>query len=438
MNTRKMRQLTLLMVICAMLINGIAVFPLSAEEAILPEVINQESAAAETVPAEEPAAEDPVAEEPAAGEPTVEDPVAEKPTMEDPVAEKPEVKEVSAAASDAPAAEDSAEDVKEFTRMFVNGDAAIYMNPEADEGNIICTMRDGEAIEVCEINQDWYEVKIGGYIMKENLRKEAEKAVEEQTAEKPAVTETKTAAKVTEKKESDIEIPADEIPADEFPMTEKTIAEEKTAETPSVEELAEKKDYTWMFVKGNATIYANPEAVAENVVCEIQSGTPIRACEYDENWYKVKDGYILKDAVCTETEDPDQGKAQDESPIFSGSSLISEKDIPDDSILIGQILDEMDETRSIDVFISFEGENVSFLDTVTLYAVLRGYDNCTFTVQWQQSPNGNDWTDITGENELKYSFTVTEDNYDLFWRLAVHIVSIEIPDEMLEQAGIQE
>ena len=431
MNKKKMKRLTVVLVICTMLMNGIAVFPLSAEEAILPETVNEEPAAVETAPAEEPTEEEPAAEEPAAEEPIAEEPAAEKKAAGKPAAKKSEAKETPAAANDAPAVEETAEDVKEFSVMFVNGTAIIYANPEANKGYEIGSMQDGEAIEVCEINQDWYEVKTGGYIMKGSLRYEAEKKI----AEEPAVIETKTVTeKTTEEKGSDAETPAADVPAAETPAAEDPADKETLTGTPSEDEAEEEQVYTWMLVNGSATIYAKPEAAAENAVCEIQDGTPIKACVYDENWYKVKDGYIMKADVCTEAEQPDQ----DKSPVFSGSTLISEEDIPDDSILIGQILDEMDESRSIDVYISFEGENVSFLDTVTLYAVLRGYNNCTFTVQWQQSPNGNDWTDITGENGLKYTFVVTEDNYELFWRLAVHIVSIEIPDEMLEQANIQE
>ena len=58
MNKKKMKRLTVVLVICTMLMNGIAVFPLSAEEAILPETVNEEPAAVETAPAEEPTEEE--------------------------------------------------------------------------------------------------------------------------------------------------------------------------------------------------------------------------------------------------------------------------------------------------------------------------------------------------------------------------------------------
>ena len=206
--------------------------------------------------------------------------------------------------------------------------------------------------------------------------------------------------------------PADQAPAEETPV-DKTPVEETPADKTPVEEASAEGSGMKETEKAESPKTVTEEAAPEGAVTK---KTPEEAGN---------------DVLNTE-------KPAGESPVLSGDDLISEEDIPDNSVLIGQILDEMDESRSIDVYISFDGEYVTYDDTVTLYAVLKGYENCTFTIQWQQSRDGKEWTDIPDETGLQYKFLVTKDNYNLFWRLSVHIVSIEIPDEMLEQEAGQE
>lgn len=520
MNKKNMKRLTVMLVICTMLMNGIAMFPVSAEEAILPETQNEEPVSAETVQAEEPAAEEPVteepvAEEPAAEEPVAEEPVAEEPVAEEPAAEKPEAKETPAAESDVPAVKEPTEDVKVFTRMFVNGDATVYASPEVNEEIKICRMQDGEVIEVRENNQDWFEVKTGGYIMKENLRSEAEK----QIAEEP-VTETKTAVTEATDETSVSEAPAAETPAAEGPVAE-TFADEVPAavEAPAVEEPEEGKDYTWMFVDGDATIYARPEAIEENAVGEIQNGSPIRVYEYNQDWYRAKAGYIMKANVCTEAKQenieeqtaqepvietetvaaetseeavkisemqdseeenlvsfeeyetplgiPGQKAApayeyerdengelildengnptvirdnldeEDEIPVAflrdengelvldkNGNPIVTQT-VPADAVIINTLEDALNPERTIDIYYSWKNEKPAIGGEVEFIAVLYGYDNLEYTVQWQQSKDNANWNDIAEANETEHLETITRDNYRDFWRVQVIITGVE-------------
>ena len=123
--------------------------------------------------------------------------------------------------------------------------------------------------------------------------------------------------------------------------------------------------------------------------------------------------------------------SEEEAQIFTADDILSKEDLPDTAVLLAEILDEMNEERSIEIYISYEGEEVHFGDTVTLYAVLKGYENCEFTVQWQQSKDNQNYEDIAGQNGLSYTFEVTEDNYTDCWRLAVIITAVEVPDEMI-------
>lgn len=65
---------------------------------------------------------------------------------------------------------------------------------------------------------------------------------------------------------------------------------------------------------------------------------------------------------------------------------------------------------------------------MTLTAVLHGYDNATYTLQWQVSTDANTWTDIDGETEAATTVLVTEENYLNYWRVAVIITDATAVD----------
>ena len=98
--------------------------------------------------------------------------------------------------------------------------------------------------------------------------------------------------------------------------------------------------------------------------------------------------------------------------------------VPTDAVKMVTLEDVLDPNRSIDIYLSWNNEEPVMGGNVTLISVLNGYDNLVYTVQWQQSPDDATWYNIDTadqENPLRYSFTVTEDNYQDFWRVEVVI-----------------
>lgn len=413
MNKKNMKRLTVMLVICTMLMNGIAMFPVSAEEAILPEAAAEEAVPAETAEtvepaaeepeAEEPAAEEPAAEEPAAEEPAAEEPATDKPAAEEPAAEKPEVKEAPAAANDAPAAEEPAEDEKEFTQMFVNGDATIYLNPEADEENKICKMQDGEAIEVCESNEDWFEVKTGGYIMKENLRKEAEKAAEEEqiteepAAEEPAAEEPAHGEPAAEEPAADEEPEADEEPA----AAEEPVANEAPA---ADEEILE--DYeTPLGIYEYKTIVLGDEeteiSVRESadslsaIFTTLPAGTEVTVLRQDGDWVMIfandAYGFIYADDLAgyldpVEKEEPAEGIAvlEKKVTIFTSRRSVME-----------------------------EGEEIS------LTSKLEGFEDCAEIRYIWKVDKGNGFEVVEGATGDTLTYTASIESLNWDWHLTV-------------------
>lgn len=91
-----------------------------------------------------------------------------------------------------------------------------------------------------------------------------------------------------------------------------------------------------------------------------------------------------------------------------------------DGQIVATLADQLDPNRSIDVYAQWEGE-LHFGDAATLCAVLHGYDNVTYTLQWQYSKDNVTWTDVKDAVGKTLSLTVTEDNYLNYWRVLVTV-----------------
>lgn len=98
--------------------------------------------------------------------------------------------------------------------------------------------------------------------------------------------------------------------------------------------------------------------------------------------------------------------------------------IPVNAGYVGSIEDELDPNRHIDIYADWGGDELHYGDTATMIAVLYGYENAVYIVQWQTSPDSANWTDVPGATETRYSLVVTEENYLDYWRLVVTITDI--------------
>ena len=58
---------------------------------------------------------------------------------------------------------------------------------------------------------------------------------------------------------------------------------------------------------------------------------------------------------------------------------------------------------------------------VTLTAILTGFDSVQVQLQWQSSVNGIDWRDVPGAKETSYTYTLTEQNREVAWRVVVRV-----------------
>ena len=207
---------------------------------------------------------------------------------------------------------------------------------------------------------------------------------------------------------------------------------EPTAE-PTAEPTETPKPYDGPIAVGNAEVHAAPDANSP-VVFTVPNGAAIKVFSTEGDWAKVEahgfSGYLHRDHV--------RGVAFAQpaaTPVPEQPENITENDLPDNARLLGVIQDKLSAERSVSVYASYDGEYVTFGDTVTLYAVLHGYEDTVYTLQWQSSPDNASWADISGAVDASYAVTVTEANYTDYYRVAVTINGVIVADELLAEAA---
>ena len=86
--------------------------------------------------------------------------------------------------------------------------------------------------------------------------------------------------------------------------------------------------------------------------------------------------------------------------------------------------DLLDPNRIIEVYLAMNHDQLFFGEEATLVAVLHGYDNAVYTLQWQYSPDKATWYDLEGAEEARCTLTVTEENYQYYWRIQATITGV--------------
>lgn len=96
----------------------------------------------------------------------------------------------------------------------------------------------------------------------------------------------------------------------------------------------------------------------------------------------------------------------------SGSEV--ESDEPEDQ-------EETENERSVKLHVSWDTEIHEIGSTAHVVAELKGYENIDYSLQWQNSPDAEVWTDVIGETGDSIDVTLTEENDDYFWRIVVYV-----------------
>lgn len=97
---------------------------------------------------------------------------------------------------------------------------------------------------------------------------------------------------------------------------------------------------------------------------------------------------------------------------------------PEGAKKLSEIVDEQFPNRSIHIYAMFDGDYLNIGDSVTLIAVLNGYEGLVYHYQWQVASAGG-WSDISGAQDSAYVFKLTEENASSQWRIVVTITDVQ-------------
>ena len=82
---------------------------------------------------------------------------------------------------------------------------------------------------------------------------------------------------------------------------------------------------------------------------------------------------------------------------------------------------EMVPERHIRVDVTWDVPEPIIGDTAHFVAVMEGYDELQYTVQWQYSPDEETWYDIPNETSTTMDVVVTPENNIVYWRILVYV-----------------
>lgn len=379
----------------------------------------------------EPEVTEPAASEPEAAEPQATEPEA-APAASEPEATEPDTTEPEAAAPEAAAPETTEPEVTEPEATEPEATEPEATEPEVTEPETT----EPETIEPEATEPEAAEPEAAAPEAAEPETTEPEAAEPEATepeATEPEVTEpeaTEPEAAEPEVTEPEVTEPEAAEPEATEPEAEEPAAEEPEAEEPADEEPA--AGATVLDVEDEIVEDVNLDEEIEDYETPLgdseENTAPVYSYERDENGALVLDEN--GNPIVTVIEG-------DEIPVTylrneDGELILDEKGdpiptqtVPTDAIMSNTIVDALNPDRTIDIYYSWNNQKPAIGGDVTFIAVLHGYENLEYSIQWQQSKNGSDWADVPGSNETRYTETITRDNYKDFWRVQVSITGIE-------------
>ena len=197
----------------------------------------------------------------------------------------------------------------------------------------------------------------------------------------------------------------------EQPVAEATPAPEAGEVTPPAEEVveeqpAEEAPQTEAVVKtesenGSVNIRAAASTDAE-IIGQLSSNDRVVVLGVEGDWTKIRAndvvGYVFSSYL--QASEPELTPAPEETPV---PEEVPAEEAPE---------------RSATIQVGASGA-VHYGDSITLTAVLSGYEGVNYTIAWQVRDAGGSWNDISGASGLNYSFELSPENLDDEWRVLV-------------------
>ena len=342
-----------------------------------PEAPKAEEPKAEPAPApvtEEPKAEEPKkAEETKAEEPKAEEPKAEESQTEEP---KPEEKPVEQPAEEAPAADEVKKENITVHIEWEDEDNAIGLRPQTRA--VTLSGSDGQTYSATIAEKDGWQ---------------------------------HTFADLTTQRGAEViyySVDADDVTDYDKDVRGLTVTYTCTAK-PVVDE--------------------QPVADDENRIDDQMDGDPAELPDGDgPTVTETEDGTVIDMGETAEEpvegEEANADKPEEDGELDEDFTLPEEGELPEEDA--EPEIPEID-FSTLSVAISAESDVVELGDDMVLTAILTGFEDLNYTLQWQFSTDNANWANVDGATGSTLRVQMNEENCDYFWRVSVDNISWKNP-----------
>ena len=178
-----------------------------------------------------------------------------------------------------------------------------------------------------------------------------------------------------------------------------------------------------------------PAADDENLIDDQMDGDPAELPDGDgptvtetEDGTVIDMGETAKEPV--EGEEANADKPEEDGELDEDFTLPEEGELPEENaepeITAIPEIPEID-FSTLSVAISAESDVVELGGDMVLTAILTGFENLNYTLQWQFSTDNANWADVDGATGSTLRVQMNEENCDYFWRVSVDNISWKNP-----------
>lgn len=172
-----------------------------------------------------------------------------------------------------------------------------------------------------------------------------------------------------------------------------------------------------------------PAADDENLIDDQMDGDPAELPEGDgPTVTETEDGTVIDMGETAEEpvegEDANAEKPEEDGELDEDFTLPEEGELPEEDA--EPEIPEID-FSTLSVAISAESDVVELGDDMVLTAILTGFEDLNYTLQWQFSTDNANWANVDGATGSTLRVQMNEENRDYFWRVSVDNISWKNP-----------
>ena len=172
-----------------------------------------------------------------------------------------------------------------------------------------------------------------------------------------------------------------------------------------------------------------PAADDENLIDDQMDGDPAELPEGDgPTVTETEDGTVIDMGETAEApvegEEANADKPEEDGELDEDFTLPEEGELPEEDA--EPEIPEID-FSTLSVAISAESDVVELGDDMVLTAILTGFEDLNYTLQWQFSADNANWANVDGATGSTLRVQMTEENRDYFWRVSVDNISWKNP-----------